>query len=71
VPSDKGSSVNLASLNALGGAVSVQTKTKFSHPGHGVSFFGGSFGRRWVDAQSAGYTDRLSYFVTAESAIVD
>jgi iron complex outermembrane recepter protein len=54
----------LFGLNALGGAVSVQTKTGFSHPGHRVSFFGGSFGRRWVDAQSAGHTDRLSYFVT-------
>jgi outer membrane receptor protein involved in Fe transport len=54
----------LFGLNALGGAVSVQTKTGFSHPGHGLSLFGGSFGRRWADVQSAGHTDRLSYFVT-------
>ena len=39
----------LFGLNALGGAVSVQTKTGFSHPGHGVSVFGGSFGRLWAD----------------------
>ncbi|HEY5618607.1 MAG TPA: TonB-dependent receptor [Vicinamibacterales bacterium] len=54
----------LFGLNALGGAISVQTKTGFSHPGHRVSLFGGSFGRRWADAQSAGHNDRLSYFVT-------
>jgi outer membrane receptor protein involved in Fe transport len=54
----------LFGLNALGGAVSVQTKTGFSHPGHTASLFGGSFGRRWLDLQSAGHGDRLSYFVT-------
>lgn len=54
----------LFGLNALGGAISVQTKTGFSHPGHMVSLLGGSFGRRWADLQSAGHTDRLSYFVT-------
>lgn len=54
----------LFGLNALGGAISVQTKTGFSHPGHGVSLAGGSFGRWWADVQSAGHTDRLSYFVT-------
>lgn len=54
----------LFGLNALGGAVSVQTKTGFSHPGHGVTLFGGSFGRRWVDVQSAGHTDHFGYFVT-------
>ena len=54
----------LFGLNALGGAVSVQTKTGFSHPGHGVSVFGGSFGRLWADVHTAGHTDRLSYFIT-------
>jgi outer membrane receptor protein involved in Fe transport len=54
----------LFGLNALGGAISVQTKTGFSHPGHGVSLFGGSFGRVWADLQTAGHSDRLSYFVT-------
>jgi outer membrane receptor protein involved in Fe transport len=54
----------LFGLNALGGAVSVQTKTGFSHPGHGIAIFGGSFGRTWADVHSAGHGDRLSYFVT-------
>jgi hypothetical protein len=54
----------LFGLNALGGAVSLQTKTGFSHPGHGASFSGGSFGRRWVDAQTAGHGERFGYFVT-------
>jgi outer membrane receptor protein involved in Fe transport len=38
----------LFGLNALGGAVSVQTKTGFSHFGHDVEVSGGSFGRYLV-----------------------
>ena len=51
-------------LNTLGGAMSVQTKTGFSHPGYSVSLWGGSFGRGWADVQTAGHSDRFSYFVT-------
>ena len=40
----------LFGLNALGGALSIQTKTGFSHPGHAVSVSGGSFGRYTVEA---------------------
>lgn len=54
----------LFGLNALGGAVSIQTKTGFSHPGHEVSLVGGSFGRRWADVESGGHGDRFSYFLT-------
>jgi outer membrane receptor protein involved in Fe transport len=54
----------LFGLNALGGAVSLQTKTGFSHPGHTVSFSGGSFGRLWADATSGGRAGRLAYFIT-------
>jgi outer membrane cobalamin receptor len=54
----------LFGLNALGGAVSVQTKTGFSHPGHGASVSGGSFGRVWADAHSGGRNGRFAYFVT-------
>jgi iron complex outermembrane receptor protein len=61
----------LFGLNALGGAVSVQTKTGFSHPGHSVDLFGGSLGRRWADVQSAGHRDRLSYFVTGRALAED
>jgi iron complex outermembrane receptor protein len=53
----------LFGLNALGGALSIQTKTGFSHPGSGASVSAGSFGRRWLDAESGGHTDRWSYFV--------
>jgi outer membrane cobalamin receptor len=54
----------LFGLNALGGAISLQTKTGFSHPGHGASVSWGSFGRRWFDVQSAAHGGRFSYFVT-------
>lgn len=51
-------------LNALGGAISLQTKTGFSHPGHAASLFSGSFGRTWADVSSGAQRGRLSYFVT-------
>ena len=54
----------LFGLNALGGAMSVQTKTGFSHPGYALSLWGGSFGRGWADVQAAAHSDRFSYFVT-------
>lgn len=54
----------LFGLNALGGAVSIQTKTGFSHPGQAASVYAGSFGRRWIDVESGGHSDRLSYFVS-------
>jgi iron complex outermembrane receptor protein len=53
----------LFGLNALGGAMSVQTKTGFSHPGHEVTVSAGSFGRRWIEAASGGNRGRVSYFV--------
>ena len=61
----------LFGLNALGGAVSVQTKTGFSHPGHGVSVSGGSFGRKIVAAESGGHTDRWSYFAAGNALFED
>ena len=53
----------LFGLNALGGALSIQTKTGFSDPGHGGSVFAGSFGRRWADLHSSGHRERIAYFV--------
>jgi iron complex outermembrane receptor protein len=61
----------LFGLNALGGAVSVQTKTGFSHPGHAVNVSGGSFGRYLVEASSGGHTDRVSYFVAGSTLSED
>jgi len=52
----------LFGLNALGGALSIQTKTGWSDPGHGVGVHGGSFGRRWLDLASAGHGERAGYF---------
>jgi hypothetical protein len=53
----------LFGLNALGGAVSVQTRTGFSHPGHGIRLSAGSFGRSMGEGESGGNTGRVSYFV--------
>jgi hypothetical protein len=55
----------LFGLNALGGALSVQTKTGATHPGHAASVFAGSFGRVWTDLQSGGrlgQSGRFTYF---------
>ena len=41
-------------LNTLGGAIAVQTKSGLTHAGYGISGYGGSFGRRAVDAQYGG-----------------
>lgn len=54
----------LFGLNALGGAISLETKTGFSHPGQAVNVFAGSFGRVWADLSSGGQRNRMSYFVT-------
>jgi outer membrane receptor protein involved in Fe transport len=61
----------LFGLNALGGALSIQTKTGFSHPGHAVDVSGGSFGRYLVQAASGGHTDRVSYFVAGSTLSED
>jgi hypothetical protein len=53
----------LFGLNALGGALSIQTKTGFTHAGHAASASIGSFGRRWVDVESGGHGKTVSYFV--------
>ncbi|HET9358329.1 MAG TPA: Plug domain-containing protein, partial [Vicinamibacterales bacterium] len=70
VPGNAIASINLMpgsnplfGLNALGGAVSMQTKTGFSHRGHDVTASGGSFGRYLLEAGSGGNNGRLSYFV--------
>ncbi|AFL86721.1 outer membrane receptor protein [Terriglobus roseus DSM 18391] len=41
-------------LNTLGGAIAVQTKDGISNSGFSISGYGGSFGRRAVDAQYGG-----------------
>ncbi|MCC7044884.1 MAG: TonB-dependent receptor [Acidobacteria bacterium] len=61
----------LFGLNALGGAVSVRTKTGFSHPGHAVTVSSGSFGRHLVEGASGGHRERLSYFVAGSALAED
>ena len=54
----------LFGLNTLGGALSLRTKTGFTHPGHAVKVYGGSFTRRAVEFSSGGHNQRLSYFLS-------
>ncbi|MEW5010532.1 MAG: TonB-dependent receptor [Cycloclasticus sp.] len=54
----------LFGLNTLGGALSIKTKNGFSHPGHSLQAYGGSFNRRAAEFESGGHDENLSYFVT-------
>jgi len=58
----------LFGLNALGGALSIQTKNGFTHPGTRGQVSGGSFGRLTAQAETGGVSKKnnLSYFFTAE-----
>jgi iron complex outermembrane receptor protein len=51
-------------LNTLGGAISLQTKTGFSHPGHSVEVYGGSFERIVTTVESGANNGRLGYYTT-------
>ena len=52
-------------LNTLGGAISIQTKNGFTHQGHSLEGYGGSFGR-WATTLESGANDgTLGYFITA------
>jgi outer membrane receptor protein involved in Fe transport len=55
----------LFGLNALGGAISIETKSGFSSPGTRAEILGGSFGRIGMQAETGGATDGgFGYFVT-------
>ncbi len=51
-------------LNALGGALSLRTKSGFSHAEHGVELAAGNFGRLNAEAYSGGNKGRWGYFVS-------
>lgn len=51
-------------LNTLGGALTVTTKRGFDYPGTVIDTYGGSFGRRAVEAETGGHSDTLDYFVS-------
>ena len=54
----------LFGLNTLGGALSIQTKNGFTHPGHSLEAYTGSFGRDSGTIESGGSDGNLAYFVT-------
>ncbi|MGF1645247.1 MAG: TonB-dependent receptor [Thiotrichales bacterium] len=54
----------LFGLNTLGGALSLQTKTGFSHPGAEAEILAGSFGRRAAEASVGGVQNQFGYFIT-------
>ena len=56
----------LFGLNALGGALSLQTKSGFSDPGLRVSAYGGSFGRFNAEASGGGQRGKWAYFAAAQ-----
>jgi outer membrane receptor protein involved in Fe transport len=54
----------LFGLNTLGGALSIRTKSGFTHPGGKVELSGGSFGRVNAEAEVGGTQENLAYFIT-------
>lgn len=57
----------LFGLNALGGALSIRTKSGFTAPGTGGELQGGSFQRVVAEIESGGnFDDRLSYYGSAQ-----
>ena len=55
----------LYGLNTLGGALTITTKNGFSHTGHNLEFYGGSFGRVMATAESGANNGTLGYYLTA------
>ena len=49
-------------LNTLGGAIAIQTKDGISNSGFRISGYGGSFGRRAVDAEYGGAKGAWNWF---------
>ena len=54
----------LFGLNTLGGALSIQTKNGFTHPGHSLEAYTGSFGRDSGTIESGGNEGNFGYYVT-------
>jgi iron complex outermembrane recepter protein len=52
-------------LNALGGSLSITTKNGFTHAGHSLETYGGSFGRIVSTIESGANNGTWGYFVTA------
>ncbi len=56
----------LFGLNTLGGALSVQMKNGFTHPGHQGELYGGSFGRVVQSVESGWNNGTFGYFFTSQ-----
>ena len=54
----------LFGLNTLGGALSIRTKSGFSHPGTRAEILGGSFGRKSFEFEHGGSKDQFDWFIT-------
>ena len=52
----------LFGLNTLGGAISIRTKSGFSHPGFRAQAYGGSFGRKNYQAEYGGHKGEFDWF---------
>ena len=53
-------------LNALGGALSLKTKSGFSNLGNTISLEGGSFGRLHATAEAGGNNGKLGYYIGSD-----
>jgi outer membrane receptor protein involved in Fe transport len=51
-------------LNALGGALSVRTKSGHENPGTELEAYGGSFGRRSFEAATGGERGKFDYYLS-------
>src|SRR5439155_1169233 len=58
---------SLFGLNPLGGALSIRTKGGAQYPGPAATLYGGSFGRRSIDAQHGGSNGEFDYFASASA----
>ena len=58
-------------LNTLGGSIALQTKSGFSHPGTRARFYGGSFGRYDLQAETGGDTGAHGWYLSAEGFTED
>jgi outer membrane receptor protein involved in Fe transport len=61
----------LFGLNTLGGAISMQSKSGFTHPGIRAEAYGGSFGRFALQAETGSDRDGRAWYLTAEGFTED
>ena len=50
-------------LNTLGGSIGVRMKSGKDYPGATVNMYGGSFGRRSIEAEYGGQTGNVDYYI--------